>query len=171
MTDEGSCAEGLKADIVAAIPSLCAFAVGLCGNPDRAEDLVQDTLQRALSSADCVSEGTNLTARLVTILRNVYYSSYREPRRQIPHPPSPGKVDPLFCEALSNLPADLREALTLVGAKSLSYEEAAKICGCAPGEIASRVGLAINFISGFLRRAEARQSKPKRLRRSRGSGR
>ena len=65
MTDEGSTVSGRqrpKVDLIPAIPSLRAFAVSICGNPDRADDLVQETLVKAWSSLDSFEEGTNLTA-------------------------------------------------------------------------------------------------------------
>ncbi len=64
----------LKSDLLAAIPSLRAFAVSLSGNPDRADDLVQETLVKAWSNLGSFVEGTNFPAWLFTILRNVYYS-------------------------------------------------------------------------------------------------
>jgi RNA polymerase sigma-70 factor, ECF subfamily len=153
----------MKADIVAAIPSLRAFAVSLSGNPDRADDLVHDTLLKALGSMDSFTEGTNLTAWLFTILRNAYYSDYRKRRREtadpdgalaarLEAPPSqPGHMDLLdFREALQKLPADQREALILIGASGLSYDEAADICGCAPGTMKSRVNRARNRLSEIL---------------------
>jgi RNA polymerase sigma-70 factor, ECF subfamily len=60
--------------LLAVIPSLRAFAVSLCGNRDRADDLVQETLLRAWSKSDRFQAGTNLNAWLFTILRNNYLS-------------------------------------------------------------------------------------------------
>ena len=155
--------ESMRADIVAAIPSLRAFAVSLCGNPDRADDLVHDTLLKALGSMDSFTEGTNLTAWLFTILRNAYYSDYRKRRRETADPDGllaakleapagqPSHMDLLdFREALQKLPADQREALVLIGASGLSYDEAAEICGCAPGTMKSRVNRARNRLSELL---------------------
>ena len=143
--------ESVKAEIVAAVPSLRAFAVSLCGNPDHAEDLVQDTLQKALGDMDSLSEGTNLTAWLFTILRNVYFSDYRKHRGKIADPDGPlGPGLPGFREALQRLPVDQRKALTLFGASGLSYEEAAKICGCAPSTMMSRVSRARKRMSELL---------------------
>ncbi|HYA81200.1 MAG TPA: sigma-70 family RNA polymerase sigma factor, partial [Methylocystis sp.] len=146
---------GGKADLVAAIPALRAFAVSLCGNPDRADDLVQETLVKAWTGLDSFVEGTNLTAWLFTILRNIYYSDYRKRRRETADPDGtmaaklvapasqPGHMDLLdFREALQKLPADQREALILIGASGMSYDEAAAICNCAPGTMKSRVNRA-----------------------------
>ena len=56
--------------ILAAVPSLRAFAISLCGNVDRADDLVQETLLRALANINSFQPGTNMSAWLFTILRN-----------------------------------------------------------------------------------------------------
>src|SRR5450432_3187469 len=73
----------IRKDMVAAIPRLRAFAVSLCGNPDRADDLVQETLAKALLNIKSFTEGTNLMAWLFTILRNGYYSEFRKRRREV----------------------------------------------------------------------------------------
>ncbi len=153
----------LKSDLVNSIPSLRAFAVSLCGNPDRADDLVQETLVKAWSNLHSFIEGTNLAAWLFTILRNIYYSEYRKRRREVPDPdgihaaklasaPSQsGHMDFLDVQAaLQTLPTDQREALILVGASGLSYEEAAEICGCAVGTMKSRVNRARNRLVELL---------------------
>src|ERR1700683_1642361 len=72
----------IKRDMVSAIPRLRAFAVSLCGNPDRADDLVQETLAKALLNIKSFTIGTNLLAWLFTILRNAYYSEFRKRRRE-----------------------------------------------------------------------------------------
>ncbi|MEF3367123.1 sigma-70 family RNA polymerase sigma factor [Methylocystis sp. 9N] len=153
----------LKAELIAAIPSLRAFAVSICGNSDRADDLVQETLVKAWGSLASFSEGTNLTAWLFTILRNIYYSEYRKRRREAPDPDGAiaarlvapesqnAHMDFLdFRDALQKLPLDQREALILVAASGLSYEEAAEICGCAPGTMKSRVNRARNRLSELM---------------------
>ena len=153
----------LKADLLAAIPNLRAFAVSLSGNPDRADDLVQETLVKAWSNLDSFVEGTNLPAWLFTILRNIYYSEYRKRRREVADsegtiaarlataPEQNGHMDFLdFRAALQKLPADQREALVLIGASGLSYEEAASICNCAVGTMKSRVNRARNRLAELL---------------------
>lgn len=153
----------LKTDLIGAIPNLRAFAISLCGNPDRADDLVQETLVKAWSNLATFVEGTNMPAWLFTILRNVFYSQYRKRRREVADsdgaiaaklatgPAQNGHMDFLdFHAALQKLPVEQREALILVGASGLSYEEAAATCGCAVGTMKSRVsrarsGLAIDL--------------------------
>ena len=153
----------LKSDLLGAIPNLRAFAVSLCGNPDRADDLVQETLVKAWSHLGSFAEGTNMPAWLFTILRNIYYSEYRKRRREVSDsegtiagrlataPAQNGHMDFLdFREALQKLPADQREALVLIGASGMSYEEAASICNCAIGTMKSRVNRARNRLIELL---------------------
>lgn len=153
----------ITADLLAVIPNLRAFAVSLCGNLDRADDLVQETLVKAWSNIDTFVEGTNLRAWLFTILRNIYYSEYRKRRREVADPDGAfaaklttapaqsGHMDLLdFRAALQLLPSDQREALILIGASGLSYEEAAGICGCAIGTMKSRVNRARSRLTEML---------------------
>ncbi|MDI9848671.1 sigma-70 family RNA polymerase sigma factor [Rhodoblastus sp. 17X3] len=146
---------GLKDLLLAEIPSLRAFALSLAGNSDRADDLVQDTLMKAWSSASSFMEGTNMRAWLFTIMRNTFFSQYRKARREIQDvdgeaaarlvslPDQLAHLDLAdFRFQLDRLPADQREALVLIGASGFSYEEAAEICGCAVGTIKSRVNRA-----------------------------
>src|SRR5215218_10422309 len=74
---------GLKDALLKAVPSLRAFAISLSGNVDRADDLVQDTLMRALANIHRFEPGTNLNAWLFTILRNLFHSEYRKRKREV----------------------------------------------------------------------------------------
>jgi RNA polymerase sigma-70 factor (ECF subfamily) len=147
--------EQVRNAVLGAVPSLRAFAISLCGNVDRADDLVQETLLRALANIDSFQPGTNMSAWLFTILRNHFRSEYRKRRREVEdsdgHYAESLKSQPAqiaqvefaeFREALAQLPPDQREALVLVGASGFSYEEAANICSCAVGTIKSRVNRA-----------------------------
>src|SRR5919108_196403 len=130
-----------KSDLLAAIPSLRAFAVSLAQNSDRADDLVQETLVKAWDKQSSFQPGTNLKAWLFTILRNEFYSQMRKRGREVQdsegamtarlavHPSQEGKLDlDDFRNALQQLPEDQREAIILIGASGFSYEEAAEIC-------------------------------------------
>src|SRR5881227_3728609 len=114
--------------VLTAVPSLRAFAISLCGNVDRADDLVQETLLRALANIDSFEPGSNMPAWLFTILRNLFRSEYRKRRREVEdadgsyaerlksQPEQTGRVEFMeFRTALAQLPADQREALILVG--------------------------------------------------------
>src|SRR6516164_3653862 len=113
--------------MLAAVPSLRAFAISLCGNVDRADDLVQETLLRAMANIDSFQPGTNMSAWLFTILRNLFRSEYRKRRREVEdtdgsyaeslksHPEQHSRVEfEEFRVALAKLPPDQREALILV---------------------------------------------------------
>jgi RNA polymerase sigma-70 factor, ECF subfamily len=153
----------LRDALLAAVPSLRAFAISLSGQVDRADDLVQDTLLRALAHIDRFERGTNLNAWLFTILRNLFHSEYRKRRREVEDPDGsyaaklrvqPDQGSRLdfedFRGALAKLPEDQREALLLVGASGFSYEEASVICGCAVGTIKSRVNRARTRLAALL---------------------
>jgi len=155
--------DSLRDDILASVPSLRAFAISLSGNGDRADDLVQETLLRAIANIDSFQPGSNLPAWLFTILRNHFRSEYRKRRREVEdgdgsyaetlksQPEQTSRVEfEEFRTALATLPSDQREALILVGASGFSYEEAAEICGCAVGTIKSRVNRARSKLSALL---------------------
>lgn len=154
----------LKQALLGLIPNLRAFAVSLCGDMERADDLVQETLLKAWTHLESFEEGTNLRAWLFTILRNTYFSEFRRRRREVEmrdgdnaaefavHPDQQGHLDLQdFRRALAWLPAEQREALILVGAAGFSYEEAAKISNCAVGTIKSRVNRARAKLTEVLR--------------------
>jgi len=133
------------------------------GERDRADDLVQDTILRALQHQDSFEPGTKLQAWLFTLLRNIFYSDHRKRRREVED------VDGLFAAKLSTLPeqpgcvefaalrvaldrlnVEQREAVLLIGAEGFSYEEAAAICGTKVGTIKSRVNRAHRRLAELL---------------------
>lgn len=152
-----------KNGLVQAIRPLRAFAISLAGKVDRADDLVQETLTKAWAHRDSFQPGSNMRAWLFTILRNEYYSVLRKRRREVEDadgkialntaiaPEQPGHLDLKDMEgALSKLPPDQREALLLVSASDMSYEDAALICGVAVGTIKSRVNRARSSLAKLL---------------------
>jgi RNA polymerase sigma-70 factor (ECF subfamily) len=149
---KASGASDVRQLIVENIPSLRAFARALANDRDRADDLVQETVVKALSNLDRFQAGTNIRAWLFTILRNSFFSELRKQRREIADVDGkyaaqltmrPTQIDTVefrdFRRALLKLPTEQREALILVGPAGFSYEEAAAISGCAVGTIKSRV--------------------------------
>jgi RNA polymerase sigma-70 factor (ECF subfamily) len=120
----------LRQDLLAAIPSLRAFAMSLLHNSNQADDLVQDTIVRAWGAMDRFERGTNLNAWLFTILRNLFYSQHRRTKREVEDPDgsyaaklrtAPDQQSHLDFEdlrtALAKLPLDQREALLLITAE------------------------------------------------------
>jgi RNA polymerase sigma-70 factor (ECF subfamily) len=155
MTEATPAPASVKAELVAMMPNLRAFARSLCANPAMADDLVQESLVKALANIDRFEPGSNLRAWMFTILRNTYYSDLRKRKREVEdadgayaarlaeRPAQPGAADlEDFKVAFAQLSDDHREVLTLVGAAGASYEEAAEICGCAVGTVKSRVNRA-----------------------------
>ena len=149
--------------MLAAVPNLRAFAMSLTGNVDRADDLVQGTLMRAIANINTFQPGTNMQAWLFTILRNLFRSEFRKRRREVEDADG-SYVDSLtsapeqhgglefkeLLAALAKLPLVQREALLLVGASGFSYDEAAAICGTAVGTIKSRVNRARTLLAELL---------------------
>ena len=123
----------MRAAMLALLPSLRAFALSLTNAREIADDLVQDTLVRALTKIDQFEPGTNMGAWLFTILRNIFYSQCRRTKREIEDPDGSYAArlwappeQPARCDvqdmlrALGKLPADQREALLLIVAEGLS---------------------------------------------------
>jgi RNA polymerase sigma-70 factor, ECF subfamily len=144
-----------EADLVACVPHLRAFARYLTGNSANADDLLQETIVRALAAAHRFQAGTNLRAWMFTILRNKHYSNLRDNRvrflsfddalgheRSVPPNQEATLAAGDFSRAFSQLGIDWRTALILVGVRGLSYEESGKLCGCPAGTIKSRVSRA-----------------------------
>jgi RNA polymerase sigma-70 factor (ECF subfamily) len=141
-------------EMVALVPQLRAFARMMAGDMDRADDLVQDAVARALKARDQFEPGSNLRAWLFTILRNQYINQFR--RRRVTEP----MTDPEYewagsqggqdtrvewleaRRALDVLSAEHREVLMLVAIGGFSYEAASAVCGCPVGTIKSRLSRA-----------------------------
>jgi RNA polymerase sigma-70 factor (ECF subfamily) len=152
-----------KAELVALIPHLRAFARTLAGDPTAADDLAQDAMMKAWDARESYQMGTNMKAWTFMILRNQFYSEKRRSWRQtqldqeaaertlvaVDDPEAPVALDELRL-GLGMLPAEQREALILVGAGGFAYEEAADICGCAVGTVKSRVSRARRALQGIL---------------------
>ncbi len=139
-------------EIVTHLGSLRAFAVSLTRNGSAADDLVQETIVKAWKNIDKFKPGTNLRAWLFTIQRNTFYSQRRKAKREVADsdgemaaqlsvkPHHDGRLAMQdFRAAFAELPVEQREALVLVGAEGMTYEEAAETCGVAIGTIKSRV--------------------------------
>jgi RNA polymerase sigma-70 factor (ECF subfamily) len=150
----------LEDDLVGEVPNLRAFARSLALNHAVADDLVQETILKAWSNLDSYQRGTNLRAWLFTILRNTFISLKRKYKREVEDaegahaarvvqiPEQEGAIALAeFRRALSSLPIEQREAIVLVGAEGFTYDEAAKICGCAIGTVKSRVNRARKSLS------------------------
>lgn len=149
--------------VMGQLPALRAFAWTLSRNTADADDLVQETLSKAWAHRDRYEAGTNLKAWLFTILRNTWYSAASKKQREVEdgdghhaakltaEAAQEWKAELTSLQAaLGELPPEHREAIVMVGAAGLSYEEAAKIAGCALGTIKSRVNRARNRLAELM---------------------
>ena len=146
-------AEG-HADIVRLIPALRAFARTFHGERADADDLVQETLVKALANIDKFEAGTQLKSWLFTIMRNTFCSRAKRASREIPGLEDymdnmvlpPGQEWSLrgreLGRAFRQLPDQSREIIMLVVVLGESYETAAEICDCAVGTVKSRLNRA-----------------------------
>lgn len=137
---------------------------------------------RALAAQDSFRPGTNFRAWIFTILRNLFFTERRKSRMTVQSidtmdhelaPVAPAQESSVefddFRAALMRLPHDQREALILVGASGMSYEEAAEVAGCAVGTVKSRVSRARRTLAQMTGRdddgeAGAAQAKPQATR-------
>lgn len=144
-----------EAAIVACIPSLRRYARGLVGDRDRADDLVQDTLERAWSSFSMWQKRSNIRAWMFGIMHNRFIDDLRAQQNRpedyasdtLPDlPQRPLQTDALelhdLDKALQRLPTSHREVLLLVGVEELRYEEIATILGVPIGTVMSRLSRA-----------------------------
>lgn len=160
--------DAFKAELTSLVPHLRAFARSLCHDATLADDLAQDAMLKAWKARSSFQPGTNMKAWAFTILRNLFYSEKRRSWRRQPLDPEvaeatlvsndhpSGHMELLALRnALSQLADDQREALILVGAGGLAYEEVAEICGCAVGTIKSRVSRARKAVVEILETNQA----------------
>ena len=144
-----------QSDLVALLPHMRAFARSLTGDRTQADDLAQEALLKAWRARASFQPGTNLKAWTFMILRNQFLSDKRRSWRSQPLDPEVAERTLIAADnpsaamdvsdvrrAMMRLPDEQREALTLIGAAGLSYEEAAEICQTAVGTIKSRVSRA-----------------------------
>lgn len=140
-----------RADLLAIVPSLRAFARGLSGNRDLADDLAQEALAKAWAARASYTPGTNFRAWIFRILRNHFYTSATVAKRFTSYDPeaferlltTPATQDGgLMVEDLQRglltLPAEQREALLLLES-GLQWNEIAEVAGVPLGTVKSRI--------------------------------
>jgi RNA polymerase sigma-70 factor (ECF subfamily) len=152
-----------EAEALPHLDHLYGAASYLCVDPDRAADLVQETMLRALRFFHQFEPGTNCRAWLLTILHNTFRNQYRasRPERGQVDIDEPGPaheateaalsetnpetivlsemMDQEIVDALRELPEEFRSAIVLVDLQELTYEEAARALGCPVGTVRSRL--------------------------------
>ncbi|RLJ64911.1 sigma-70 family RNA polymerase sigma factor [Sulfurisoma sediminicola] len=148
--------------IVAEIPRLRRYARALTGNADQADDLVQDTLERALEKWRLWHSARELRPWLFSIMHNLFVDSRRRAGRidycdadeldEVPQRSQAGDALELrdLDRALALLPTEQREVLLLVGLEELSYAEAARSLGVPQGTVMSRLSRARSRLQSIL---------------------
>ncbi|WP_052388931.1 RNA polymerase sigma factor [Belnapia moabensis] len=152
--DSANGTEAFATAIAAEIPRLRRFARVLARGGDAADDLVQETLLRAISAREQFEPGTNLRAWLFTILRHARAANLRRASRSpimeaetLPESPVSGGQEERqamrdVATAFRKLARIHREALWLVVVEGLDYAEAARILNVPPGTLRSRLSRA-----------------------------
>jgi len=151
--------EDVAQEVLALIAPMRAYARSLTRNATDADDLVQETLLKALANIDKYTPGTKLRAWLFRIMRNTFLTDVHKRNRE-----RPGIEDCVadqltvqpqhdmylrgrrLMAAISRLPTKYREILILVVMMGESYEDAARICDCAVGTVKSRVNRARRMV-------------------------
>ena len=141
-----------EAEIVACIPSLRRYARGLASDRDRADDLVQDTLERAWSARQRWQRRGEVRAWMFGIMHNLFIDRLRRSRARpedsagddLPESPVRAmQADRLELRdlerALQRLPPEQREVLLLVAVEEMSYAEVAAVVGVPIGTVMSRL--------------------------------
>jgi RNA polymerase sigma-70 factor (ECF subfamily) len=154
--------EEISSDVVRIIPALRTYARSLARSDDY-EDLVQETLTKALANSDKYRPGTNLRAWLFTIMRNSFYTNVSRRARErtgasdcvsslatVPPTQEWNVRGNEIMKAVADLPDQYREMLILVVMLGESYETSAQICNCAVGTVKSRVNRARNMVIAAL---------------------
>jgi RNA polymerase sigma-70 factor (ECF subfamily) len=147
--------ERVRAEMIELIPALRSFARRLDRSPSNVDDLVQETLMRALANLDKFQEGTSLKSWMFTILRNIFCTRFGLAKREAVGIEDCASARPSvnapqewsvraneFHRALLSLPEHYRDAVDIILLQGQSYEAAAERCGCPVGTIKSRVNRA-----------------------------
>ncbi|WP_137918540.1 sigma-70 family RNA polymerase sigma factor [Hydrogenophaga sp. 2FB] len=146
-----------RSELIDQMPGLRRYARALTGDPWAADDLVQDTLERACSKWRLWTVGTDLRAWLFTLMHNLHVSGLRQTQRRSG---SGTQVDPEDVAAelvapdsaqdlvldlqrcLLRLPEEQRAVLLLVSLEDMSYDQVARITGTPVGTVMSRLSRA-----------------------------
>lgn len=150
--------DSFRTELVALLPRLRRFALGLCADPHRADDLVQAACERALARRAQWQEGTRLDSWMYRIVQNLWIDQLRAPGRTVE--PEEQEVETVAEErdwtedmhtrltlaqvtaALGQLPPAMRAVLVLVCVEDKSYKEAAAILEVPIGTVMSRLARA-----------------------------
>jgi RNA polymerase sigma-70 factor (ECF subfamily) len=160
----------LRASLAELVPSLRARAIRLCANRCEAEDLVQDTVERALRFGNQYEHGTNVRAWTFQILYSVFVSGWRRRRRErkaVTHLASDpcawtmpnasaspdagqGALSRATRRKLDSLPEGFRAVVTMVDLEERSYADAARELGVPVGTVMSRLHRARKLLAAVV---------------------
>ncbi len=170
-SSDASRSDQSRSEVVNLIPALRAFARTFHRDVSDADDLVQETLTKAIANIHQFQPGTAMKSWLFTIMRNSFYTKIRKTSREAPALADDAAGRPAVLatqewsargheirEALGRLPEQQREVIMLIGVLGVSYEEAAEICGCAMGTIKSRLNRARARLLDEIGETDARAS-------------
>lgn len=158
--DRGTDSAGpMSAAVVEMMPALRLYARNLTRGGDEADDLVQETLMKALANLSGFQPGTNLRAWLFTIMRNSFLTRVTKRARE-PVGLAECVSGTVVClprhddhiagnqvmAAIARLPAPYREVIILVFLMGESYQDVARICDCAIGTVKSRLNRARHMV-------------------------
>ena len=152
----------------AQIPPLRRYARALLRDTGRADDLIQDTLARALAEQHLWQEGTNLRAWLFTLMHNLHVNVVRQSVREgtmvdvddvsatlvATSDPSASRQLRELEDAIARLPMEQREVVLLIGLEGIRYDEAAEILHVPIGTVRSRLSRARETLRKLFEREE-----------------
>jgi RNA polymerase sigma-70 factor, ECF subfamily len=152
----------------AEIPPLRRYARALLRDTSRADDLIQDTLLRALAKQHLWQPGTNLRAWLFTLMHNLHVNVVRQSVREgamidvddvsadlvANTDPTAARQLRELEEAIARLPVEQRQVLLLIGLEGVRYDEAAVILGIPLGTVRSRLSRARDALRALSGRDE-----------------
>lgn len=154
--------DAIRAQMIQILPRLRSFARSLARVPDQADDLVQQTCEKALRNLQGFTPGTRLDSWMFRIMRNVWIDTQRARRETVPLSEGPGDDDPGAImagedgrrtvlarlqlaevrRAIAQLPEDQRAVLLLVCVEGMRYREVAEALEIPMGTVMSRLGRA-----------------------------
>jgi RNA polymerase sigma factor (sigma-70 family) len=158
--------------VIEQLPGLRRYARALTGDAWAADDLVQDTLERACSKWQLWLAGTDLRAWLFTLMHNLYLNQRRsvqpttgatsidDVQSDLPAPEGDKDSALDLARCLQRLPDDQRAVLLLVALQDMSYAEAAKVLGVPVGTVMSRLSRARSRLRELMDGADATTSRP-----------
>jgi RNA polymerase sigma-70 factor (ECF subfamily) len=158
--------------VIEQLPGLRRYARALTGDAWAADDLVQDTLERACVKWQLWLAGTDLRAWLFTLMHNLYLNQRRsvqptagampidDIQSELPAPEGDKDATLDLSRCLQRLPDDQRAVLLLVALEDMSYGEAAKVLGIPIGTVMSRLSRARSRLRELMDGADGGASRP-----------